>query len=99
MRLRPSKELVSNLALCPDRLLPIAPGIFLFNNVKQALNIINKRPQLLQEMRQLGVQSTKEFYSWLEEERAYLLSLKKEPAEEMLKMEYVKALGKLEELE
>lgn len=50
-------------------------------------------------MSQLGVQHTNEFYDWLQAERTYLLSLRKEPEEESLRIEYVKALERLEELE
>jgi hypothetical protein len=50
-------------------------------------------------MRRLGVKSVDEFEAWLQEERTYLQSLKKEPLEETLQMEYVKALESLSEAE
>lgn len=39
-------------------------------------------------MHDLGVSNTNVFEDWLEEEKAYLLGLQKEPLEETLQMEY-----------
>lgn len=47
-------------------------------------------------MHDLGVSNTKVFEDWLEEEKAYLLGLQKEPLEETLQMEYWQKLLNLE---
>ena len=47
-------------------------------------------------MRDLGVVDTKVFEEWLEEEKAYLLGLQKEPLEETLQMEYWQKLLNLQ---
>ncbi|KAH7914663.1 hypothetical protein BJ138DRAFT_999608 [Hygrophoropsis aurantiaca] len=69
---------------------------FLYNNYKQALNILydgqNTLPQLMHE---LGITSEAVFEQWLEEEKVYLQSLRSEPEEETLQMEYLQKLVNL----
>jgi hypothetical protein len=47
-------------------------------------------------MDDLGVSDIKVFEEWLEEEKAYLLGLQKEPLEETLQMEYWQKLLNLQ---
>ncbi|KAF8912259.1 hypothetical protein CPB85DRAFT_1252735 [Mucidula mucida] len=63
--------------------------VFLHDNFRQAFEIRETRGTLLKTMSDLG---------WLNEERAYLTSLKKEPAVETLQMEYYRALLALDDL-
>ena len=70
--------------------------MFLWNNYKQALQIIEESPKVIARMmKDLGVSDTAVFDAWLEEERAYLRGLKKEPAEETLQIEYYQKLVNL----
>ncbi|KAF9068746.1 hypothetical protein BDP27DRAFT_1523863 [Rhodocollybia butyracea] len=50
-------------------------------------------------MSDMDIPSTETFLQWLKEERLYLSSLKKEPLEETLQMEYYKKLVKLDNSE
>ncbi|KAI6023157.1 hypothetical protein BKA83DRAFT_4053758 [Pisolithus microcarpus] len=62
---------------------------FLLNNYKQALDLLsNGRATLERLMCELGVSDPAIFRRWLDEERVYLKSLLREPAEETLQMEY-----------
>ncbi|KAJ3775255.1 hypothetical protein FB446DRAFT_638291 [Lentinula raphanica] len=72
---------------------------FIVDNYKQALEIEATRPALAKTMTDLGIPSVETFNQWLEEERDYLNSLKKEPPEETLQMEYYKKLVKLQDAE
>jgi hypothetical protein len=67
-------------------------GTFLVNNYKQALSILETHDALQKTMNEQGIDGPKVFECWLEEEKAYLLSLAKEPPEETLEMDYYKAL-------
>ena len=59
------------------------------NNYKQAINLLsNGRMTLEWLMHELGVNNPATFKLWLDEERVYLKSLLREPAEETLRMEY-----------
>lgn len=71
------------------------------NNYKQALNIIEThKPVLRAAMSELGLADTSIFASWLSEEREYLEHLKREPdGQDVLKMEYLTLLRKLEPVE
>ncbi len=73
-------------------------AVFLHDNFRQAFEIRETRGALLKTMSDLGVEHTSEFEQWLNEERAYLTSLKKEPAVETLQMEYYRALLALDDL-
>ena len=70
-------------------------GDFLVNNYKQALGILNGRAALKKTMEDQGIESPDVFERWLEEEKAYLRALVKEPVHETLEMEYYEALIKL----
>ncbi|KII92210.1 hypothetical protein PLICRDRAFT_104028 [Plicaturopsis crispa FD-325 SS-3] len=62
---------------------------FLFNNYKQALNILSDGDVALPlAMADLNITSRQVFEVWLAEEKEYLLGLQKEPEEETLQMEY-----------
>jgi len=68
------------------------PGKFLFNNYKQALELLDGAPSVMAALSQLGATSTAVVEEWLEEEGVYLRALKKEPLEETLEMEYYKVV-------
>jgi hypothetical protein len=50
-------------------------------------------------MTTLNVYSTDVFAEWRSKEREYILTVKEEPVEEVLKMDYVELLLKLKETE
>ncbi|KIJ30273.1 hypothetical protein M422DRAFT_81424, partial [Sphaerobolus stellatus SS14] len=68
---------------------------FLYNNYKQALEILATEEILHETMRNLKIPSVNTFHEWREEEKKYLLSLKTEPEEDVLKFEYLKTLQQL----
>ncbi|KAH7904631.1 hypothetical protein BJ138DRAFT_1138490 [Hygrophoropsis aurantiaca] len=69
---------------------------FLYNNYKQALQILNDgRVSLPRAMQKLNISDTNTFDQWLEEEKTYLSGLQYEPIEETLQMEYWKKLVNL----
>ena len=73
-------------------------GDFLYNNYKQALDLItNGEHILLGFMKDLNVTDIVTFELWLREEKSYLKGLQCEPQEEMLMMEYWQRLVKLSE--
>ena len=65
------------------------------NNYKQALGILNGRAALKKTMEDQGIESSEVFEHWLEEEKAYLYALEKEPLHETLEMEYYVGLVNL----
>ncbi|KAF8507900.1 hypothetical protein BU17DRAFT_78031 [Hysterangium stoloniferum] len=66
---------------------------FLYNNYKQALDIINSGPTALsQAMQDLQISNFNVFEEWREEEKIYLEGLSKEPIMETLEMEYYQKL-------
>lgn len=72
-------------------------GNFIYNNYRQALTIIGENTATLDILcTRLGV-TWADLERFLDEERQYLLSRKKEPPEVMRKVEYVQALQRLEE--
>ncbi len=79
------------------RALTYCTGRFIFNNYRQALQIIAEgmRAQDVYE-RELKT-SSDDYERYLVEERDYLRSLMSEPQEFTLKVEYMEALQKLEE--
>ncbi len=66
--------------------------MIMYNDVKHALEIIDKRPALVEMMQRLGMRNMATFYKWLAEEKTYLQSLKEEPEEDSLCIEYYKSL-------
>ncbi|KAH7905207.1 hypothetical protein BJ138DRAFT_1018025 [Hygrophoropsis aurantiaca] len=69
---------------------------FLYNNYKQALEILNDgRLGLPRAMQKLNISDVNVFDQWLEEEKTYLLGLQYEPIEETLQMEYWQKLVNL----
>jgi hypothetical protein len=74
-------------------------ALLLASKYRRALEVKQKSALFKEEMQRLGVGSRAEFDSWLAEEKRYLKSLSKEPAEETLQMEYYKKLVTLEEAE
>lgn len=81
--------------LVADYFLRIAT--FLYNNYKQALDIIKTGPPALAKaMADLRISDDSVFETWLKEEREYLRGLRKEPEEETLQMEYWQKLVNLQ---
>ncbi|KAG2061021.1 hypothetical protein BDR06DRAFT_979256 [Suillus hirtellus] len=69
---------------------------FLYNNYKQALDILNDGSTTLPNlMWDLKVADETVFERWLEEEKVYLQGLTQEPTDETLQMEYWKTLANL----
>jgi hypothetical protein len=69
---------------------------FLYNNYKQALDILSSGPAALsQAMTDLKISDTRVFEEWREEEKVYLEGLQKEPIIETLEMEYYQKLVNL----
>ncbi|KIJ58808.1 hypothetical protein HYDPIDRAFT_178002 [Hydnomerulius pinastri MD-312] len=69
---------------------------FLYNNYKQALEKLSEGRKKLPELkRELSISDDLIFHTWLAEERAYLLSRRKEPEEETLQMTYWQKLTDL----
>ena len=73
--------------------------MFLYNNYRQALDILdNGQESLAHAMQELDISDISMFEEWLKEEKTYLAGLKREP-EETLQMEYWQALVDLETAE
>ncbi|KAG6826234.1 hypothetical protein H0H92_000618 [Tricholoma furcatifolium] len=67
-------------------------SLFLVNNYRQALELLAGHEALQKTMLDNNIPSTDVFFQWLAEERAYLTSLKSEPVQETLEMEYYQKL-------
>jgi hypothetical protein len=67
----------------------------LANKYRRALKIKATLPMLRETMASLGVETRSVFETWLEKEKTYLNSLKKEPIQETLQMEYYQKLVNL----
>jgi hypothetical protein len=76
-------------------LLPCVSGMFLLNNYKQALSLLETKPAVVAALTKAGASSGDAVKGWLQEEEAYLHGLSKEPLEETLEMEYYKMLESL----
>lgn len=72
-----------------------APGLFLVNNYKQALDILSTEPALKKQMQDQQIYTPTIFDKWLSKEREYLQGLRKEPMQETLLMEYWQKLVNL----
>ena len=71
-------------------------GKFIFNNYRQALELIREHQPLLRSVAQGSTAPTAETYEgWLADERQYLSDLKKEPREDTLACLYVDVLQQL----
>ncbi|KAF7964555.1 hypothetical protein HWV62_5700 [Athelia sp. TMB] len=69
---------------------------YIYNMYKKALDILDHYPAALEVSKaSLGIVGTSPFAGWLAEEKEYLQSLKKEPAQESLTMEYYQRLTHL----
>lgn len=77
----------------------LLPGDNLVNSYLNALQVMAEERVLRDSMKELGISSVSVFTDWLQEERAYLLSLKKEPEIETDEMEYLQKLMNLYALE
>ncbi|KAG6806822.1 hypothetical protein H0H92_009967, partial [Tricholoma furcatifolium] len=65
---------------------------FLVKNYEQALQILGTQGALQKTMADQGIKSTDVFLDWIEEEKAYLTALTKEPLEETQEMDYYQKL-------
>ena len=75
---------------------PSVLATFLYNNYKQARDILDSGPTALAlAMQDLGLSDSQTFETWREEERTYLEGLAKEPVIETLEMEYYQKLNNL----
>ena len=71
-------------------------GNFIFQNYRQALEIIQiDSPHLAELSRKLGV-GEDDYENYLKSERDYLASLRSEPAEEQAQAEYMELLFELD---
>lgn len=69
---------------------------FLYENYKQALDVIHSGPTSLEyAMADLQISDPAVFEQWREEERVYLQGLSQEPLQETLEMEYYQKLVNL----
>ncbi|KAF8531755.1 hypothetical protein JB92DRAFT_3298025 [Gautieria morchelliformis] len=69
---------------------------FFYNNWTQALRNLQTLPDQLEEAKHmLGITSDSVFTEWRREEKAYLISLEKEPPADILKIQYLETLKKL----
>ncbi|CDO77993.1 hypothetical protein BN946_scf184711.g3 [Trametes cinnabarina] len=75
----------------------LASGKFIYHNYRQALETIESGERELAIYARDLKTTPADYERYLEEERAYLRSLKAEPAEVPLKCEYIEALKKLED--
>ncbi|OCH84197.1 hypothetical protein OBBRIDRAFT_742013 [Obba rivulosa] len=75
----------------------IESGSFILNNYKQALKIIKNDGEILSALCSKLKVGPDDFEQYLQAERDYLHSLRSEPPEVALKMDYLKALIWLEE--
>ena len=66
------------------------------NNYKQALEILAGEPAFRKQMEDQQIRSVDTFETWLSEESAYLVGLKREPLKETLQMEYWQKLVNLD---
>lgn len=68
-------------------------GTFIYNNYVQATGLLENLPIILNRlMVEMDIECVSVFDSWLNEEREYLKSLRKEPPIETLQMEYYQKL-------
>ncbi|CDO74657.1 hypothetical protein BN946_scf184832.g1, partial [Trametes cinnabarina] len=74
-----------------------ASGKFIYNNYRQALQIIDEGERVLDVLKRDLHLSAADYERYLREERKYLHSLKSEPPEVSLRGEYVEALQELEQ--
>ena len=70
-------------------------GEFLINSYKQALSILSSHAAFQKQMRDQNVSNTSVFKEWLDEEKAYLDNLSREPIDKSLAMEYWQKLVNL----
>lgn len=74
-------------------------GKFICDNYKQALAILATESHLKVAMAAQGINDASVFELWLNEEREYLKSLKKEPEDEVWQMDYYQMLVNLDDCE
>ncbi|TFK46595.1 hypothetical protein OE88DRAFT_1638090, partial [Heliocybe sulcata] len=72
-----------------------ALSTYMFNHYREALKIIQEGSAELEELKLALCLTDSDFNGFLEQERAYLQGLKKEPPEETLRFEYVEGLENL----
>src|ERR1700753_3842833 len=72
-------------------------AILLAKKYCRALETKRSLPLLRDAMASMGVESRSVFETWLEQEKQFLASLKKEPEQETLQMEYYQKLVNLQD--
>ena len=89
------RQAIAEVAYAHDHLETYANvSRFIYNNYRQALEIMGTQNALSRSMIQAGIQA-ENFFEWLEEEGNYLRSLTRTPPSETLEMEYFLKLESL----
>lgn len=76
-----------------------ALGKFQYDNLRQAYRIIHENRELLREAERVHGYTGADYQRWLDEEKAYLLIVGKEPEEDVLTFGYLKALDSWQKAE
>ncbi|KAG8917673.1 hypothetical protein FRC02_002971 [Tulasnella sp. 418] len=76
-----------------DKLLSM--GTFIADNYKQALTVIAEYRDIFAQVQNLELIANMDFDRWHEEEKVYLVGLRKEPEEETMAIAYVEAIDNL----
>jgi hypothetical protein len=74
-------------------------ALLLCSKYRRALAVKKTLPALHEAMVRLGVQTRDVFETWLEEEKAFLATLSKEPIEETMEMVFYQKLVNLRDYE
>lgn len=82
-----------------QRLTHIFAGNFIYNNYRQALDILSTSKANLSLLEERLGTTSDDYERYLLEERQYLASLKKEPEDALRKVEYMEKLEKLKDAE
>ena len=73
---------------------------FLLDNYRQASKIINSFPARIDEIKaQFGINDSSTFEDWRKEEKMYLATVKEEPLDTQIKINYLQTLIKLKQSE
>lgn len=74
-------------------------GKFQYDNIRQAIRILDENHELLREAERVHGFTSLDYRRWLDEEKAYLLTVGKEPEEDKLWFEYIGVRDKWHEAE
>jgi hypothetical protein len=78
---------------------PCFIATFLLNNYRQALDLLQTKPAIIEALEKFGVVDITTVEGWLHEEEDYLWGLSKEPLQETWEMEYFTTLVKFRDSE